>query len=179
MMEPPSGPRELSRPLSTEHIGRDGAEMDIEATVAERAALTERFGLVGIEALRATVRLQWLDGERRLRLRAHITGRVTQSCVVSLDPVENTVDESVEIFFEPVGDAETVRDVIVDSSEDAEPLVGDVLDVGEVIAEEFALSLDPYPRNPALEETPGEDGAPGGEAVPGPFQALARLKRNR
>ena len=30
--------------------------------------------------------------------------------------------------------------------EDAEPLVGEIIDLGEIIAEEFSLSLDPYPR---------------------------------
>ena len=30
--------------------------------------------------------------------------------------------------------------------EDAEPLVGEIIDLGEIIAGEFSLSLDPYPR---------------------------------
>ena len=58
--------------------------------------------------------------------------------------------------------------------------MGDSLDVGEIIAEELALSLDPYPRKPgiAVEIGPG-GGAAKGEAPPRdrPFEALAALKR--
>ena len=169
---------ELSRPLPLERIGPQGAEMTIEASAAERAALAERFGLIRIDDLRARVTLAWVGGNRRLRLKAEIHADVVQTCVVTLDPVENTVDETVEILFEATDDAETVREVVLAASDDAEPLPGDPLDVGEVVAEEFALSLDPYPRRPDIESAGESENQPAESAVLGPFRDLARIKRD-
>lgn len=36
--------------------------------------------------------------------------------------------------------------------DEPEPLEGTILDLGEIVAEELALSLDPYPRGPLADE---------------------------
>ena len=169
---------EMSRPVALDRIGSEGTEMAIEASETERAALADRFGLVRIDDLRADVALSWLEGRKRLRLAARIRGSVVQTCVVSLEPVDNEVDDTVEILFEPAADAEDAAEVVLAGSDDAEPIPGDPMDVGEIIAEEFALALDPYPRRDDAGEI-GESAQEGAESAPrGPFQNLARLKRD-
>lgn len=177
MTRTPDAAPEMSRPLALEKIGPQGAELAIEATAEERAALAARFGLVRIDDLRASVGLEWVNGGR-LRLKARIEARVVQTCVVSLDDVENTVDETVEILFETPDGAETAREVVLEASDDAEPMPGDPIDLGEIIAEEFALSLDPYPRRPDMAPVGESEGDPSESPVQGPFQDLARLKRD-
>src|SRR6202030_3622687 len=69
--------------------------------------------------------------------------------------------------------AETPGPETQESSEDEpafEPLVGDVIDIGEAVAQEFSLALPSFPRSPGaaleIEGTPPDGG---------PFAALSRL----
>lgn len=167
---------ELTRPVLLENIDAQGFETEIVATAEEREKLAERFSLLEIGDLRARTRLTWLNGRRGLRLWAHLSAQVTQSCVVSLEPVEETVDDEVEIDFELVRDGATEREIVVTTAKEAEPLEGDTLDIGEVISEELALSLNPYPRHADCDV----EGAPEPESAeerPRPFEKLARIRR--
>jgi len=68
------------------------------------------------------------------------------------------------------------REIIVDAaSEDApEPLEGDEIDLGELMAEQLGLGIDPYPRRPgAILEIPET----ASEAALKPFAALQALKK--
>lgn len=166
---------ELSRIIRLDGLGPSGTVQEIDADAGARAALAARFGLVSIDSLRATVRLKPLRGGAELRFSARIQAEIVQTCVATLDPVAEQIDETVEIVFERVDAAADRREVVVDVERDTEPLSGDTLDIGEIVAEELALSLNPYPRKPGAE--PDGDAAPG----PGPrnpFAALAALKRN-
>ena len=55
---------------------------------------------------------------------------------------------------------------------DVEPLVGDVIDVGEIAAQAFALGLDPYPRLPG--SVPGVISEDEAIAARSPFAVLKK-----
>lgn len=169
-------PAEFKRPVDLGAIGDDPAQYQIMADDAERAALARRFGLVEIQRLSAAVTLVWVRGRRVLRLTAEIEGEVVQNCVVTLDPVHERIAERVEIHFErPARDA-AAKGGIVDEFElgEAEPLTGDALDIGEIVAGEFVLCVNPYPRKPDA-----SIGTVGTEShAPSPFEKLASIKRN-
>ena len=166
---------EFSRPVVLEQIGERELVRDIDATGEECAALAKRFGLVSLSRLTATVHLKWVRGRKLLKLTGAFEADVEQSCVVTLEPVQEHIAEALDILFErsakPAESDE--RTVDVTSVEDAEPLPETELDIGEVVAEELALSLNPYPRKP--DATFGEKEA--AERTPSPFDVLARLKR--
>ncbi len=49
------------------------------------------------------------------------------------------------------GAAEPDKTVMVDLESDAaEPFDGDAIDIGEAVAQQLALALDPYPRAPGV-----------------------------
>lgn len=169
---------EFSRPVRLDRVDSEGTAMEIEATATEREDLAQRFGLVAIERLRASVELKWLRNRSRLRLQARLDTHVVQSCVVSLEPVEESIDQEVEIFFEPAPVGAPEREVVLEVSDDAEPLSGDSLDVGEIVAEELALALNPYPRKEGLEQGPSNAAGPGETGLPSPFEVLSRIKRD-
>ncbi|MCP5117117.1 MAG: DUF177 domain-containing protein, partial [bacterium] len=105
---------------------------------------------------------------------------VSQTCVVTLDPVVNRIEEDLDILFEPERRGTAAPDIAFDPASDREPLTGDSLDVGEIVAEELALSLDPYPRKPGIAPGIGPGVPTAGDGEPprgGPFEALAVLKR--
>ncbi|MBD0275271.1 MAG: DUF177 domain-containing protein, partial [Acetobacteraceae bacterium] len=141
---PPDGPApEFSRPLSLGLVGPDGRREVLEADAAERAALARRFGIPAVESLRAELRLR-PEADGAVRAEGRLAAEVVQSCVVTLEPVAQRVDEAVALRLLPAG-AEP-RDE-PDGPDDI-PSEDGVVDLGEAVAEQLALALDPYPRAP-------------------------------
>jgi uncharacterized metal-binding protein YceD (DUF177 family) len=166
---------EFSRPVVLEEIGERELVRDIKATEEECAALAKRFGLVSLTRLNANVHLRWVQGRKLLKLTGAFAADVEQSCVVTLDPVQEHIAGTLDILFERPAKPAALDERTVDmtSVDDAEPLPETALDVGEVVAEELALSLNPYPRKP--DASFGDKEA--AERTPSPFDVLARLKR--
>jgi len=164
---------EFSRIVALERISASDSVHEIAADDDECRALAQRFGIVAIDFLAARVRLRRTGGD--IGFRAHISARVVQECVVTLEPVESDVEEEVTLFFRPVGrDAPEEKAVVISVDEDFEPLPGEALDIGEAVAVELALALDPFPRSPDADAAaiPGAgDDSP--EPPESPFRMLA------
>ncbi len=81
---------------------------------------------------------------------ARLEAEVVQACVATLKPVPAVVKTSFERRFRRGDEASSTqgRSEIVLEGDDADidVLETDHIDIGEVIAEEFYLALDPYPR---------------------------------
>lgn len=167
---------EFSRPIDLDRVGDTELVRDISATAAERAALARRLGLVAIERLEAQVRLRRERAGTVVRLAARLVAEVTQTCVVTLAPVHNRLAEDFTVLY---GDTPRAAEIDLDAAaeEILEPWPAGALDVGEAVAQELALALDPYPRAPgaAIESPPASP-----EAVPekvNPFAGLEKLRR--
>lgn len=168
--EPVPAP-EFSRPVSIARLP-GGGRFAIEASAAERASLARRFDLVAIDRLAATGQLARLAGGA-IRLDARLEADVVQSCVVTLDPVPAHVADEFSLLYTPeLGPAREVE--LTGEEEDVEPLAGDTIDLGEAVAQQLSLALDPYPHAPeaAVPDEASEPPAPEDH----PFAALARLK---
>ncbi|MEX0760392.1 MAG: DUF177 domain-containing protein, partial [Tistlia sp.] len=102
----------------------------------------------------------------------------TQRCIVTLGPVPATLDEAFELDFQPAVEEEATEVVLDAEVEEPEPLTGDRLDLGELVAQQAALALDPYPRAAGARLAQSDWGASDEEEVPSdnPFAALASLK---
>ena len=170
MTEPP----EFSRPIPIDHVGPAWQTQRIEASEAERAALARRFGILELPALAAEVKLRRVRAGRFIEASLHLAAEVVQSCVVTLEPVAARIDESTRELYGPIGGEKAAEDVLVDP-DSPEPIEGPSLDLGEVVAQHLALSLDPYPRAPGAVGPSPEAGGPAER--PSPFQGLAALKR--
>lgn len=163
---------EFARPVDLTRVGESGSRMTVEAGPAERAALAKRFGLPAIDSLRAELDLRRIRGGAAVRLSGQITADVTQSCVVTLEPVKQHVDEAFEILYsDEVTDEQSTIGADVAWPE---PLPDGTLDVGEAVAEQLSLALDPYPRAPdvALEKQ-----WTGEREAAKPFAALDKLRK--
>ena len=196
MSQKPEPVPEFSRPIARERLGGRVIVEEISATPQERAALVRRLGLLRLDLLRATARIEPVagpDGKKLglLRLGGHLSAEVSQACVVTLEPVASRVEEDFALLYglEP-GPAPALAgavEVVVDPEVEEPPeLLGPGgLDLGETVAQQLALALDPYPRAPgaALAEAPGGPGAVAGglgTAEAGPraaFAVLEALKR--
>ena len=173
---------EFSRILDLTRLGKEGEKRPIEATAEECAMLARRFGLVSLEGLRADVTVRPSGKRGSVRLAGTFEAHVVQNCVVTQEPVATHVKESFNWLFEPEAEEKTEdsKEKLV-HMEEAEPLGGEELDMGECVAQYLSLTLDPYPRLPDAQvpsELKGNTDVDvdSGETQEGPFSALQSLK---
>jgi uncharacterized metal-binding protein YceD (DUF177 family) len=161
---------ELHRPVPIVRIGPQGFDLLVEATPTECIALAERMQIPAVHALSCQFHLR-PEGASVVVAHGRLLARVVQTCIVSLEDFEATVDEPFRVRFVPAG---TESDDADPESDDEIPYEGDSLDLGEAAAEQLALALDPYPRMPdaALPEVDADPDAH-------PFAALAALRRKQ
>lgn len=136
---------EFSRPVDVARLGAAEAVYDISANETERAALARRFDLVSVDRFAAHVTLRRVKGGM-VRLNASLTADLVQTDIVTLDPLPGHVeDEFTLLFGEEPDDAGTLNP----DAELVEPLENGHIDIGEAVAQQLSLAIDPYPRAPA------------------------------
>lgn len=160
---------ELHRPLAVDRVGPRGLTMEVKATPEECAAVAQRLMLPAIPWLRGKLQLT-AGAQGRVAVSGVLEARITQSCVISLEQFDTVLAETFEVVFVPE-DLVNEADADPDSTDEL-PYAGSMIDLGEALVEQLALTLDPYPRKPGA-ELPAE----AQDAPETPFAALARLKR--
>ena len=96
-----------------------------------------------------------------------------------LEPVASTIREDfVQVYLldPPAGSAREVSVAPGPEDADPEPLEGGELDLGEAVAQQLALALDPYPRAPGTRVPEGYRPQSGEAGRHRPFEALRALK---
>lgn len=159
---------EFSRLVSLARLPDSGRAENLKASPAECAALAKRFAIPAVDRLEAALLLRPEPGGG-VMVTGTLSADVVQACVVSLEPVAQRVEEAVTLRLLPPNE-EPSDDP---DGPDEIPVEGDTVDLGEAIAEQLALALDPYPRAPGA-ELPQDAAA---SAAGGPFGALAALRR--
>jgi uncharacterized metal-binding protein YceD (DUF177 family) len=174
-----------TRPLSASTIGvgampATGHEARIEATAAERETIAGDYGLVEVRALGGDVSVNREAGDS-IVVEGRVTAEIVQNCVVSFEPVVQSIDEAFVVRYvgagAPGAPAAPKPGAEVHLDPNAEPpdlLTGDDLDLGAVVLEHFALAIDPYPRAPGA-AVPVETGEATGPTGDSPFAVLAKL----
>jgi hypothetical protein len=175
-----SQPKPLwSVPVALSDIPEAGRHYDLAADENTRAELAKLAGLRALQRLEANFDIR-RHGPHGLHVTGHVAAIVGQTCVVTLDPMENKIEEDVDLVF--VAPAELAEDdkaetrTAVADPMAPEPLVRDTVDLGGVATEFLILGIDPYPRKPeaAFEPPPVDD-----IAAAHPFAALAALKKGQ
>jgi hypothetical protein len=175
--------RPWSATIRIDDVPETGRRVELEANDDTRAALAAPAGVDAIEQLSAAFKLS-----RRGHDGLHVTGRVNatvrQTCVVTLEPVVNRIEEPIDVDFVPAhdggaagsGDGETH---LVRAADDPEPLVDGAADLGLLATEFLILGVDPHPRKAgaAFAAADAADAADA-DAAANPFAALASWKKN-
>ncbi|MDB5554915.1 MAG: hypothetical protein JWL86_4899 [Rhizobium sp.] len=164
-------------------ISHNALEIRIEADDGERAALARFWDIVSVEALSAELKLRrWKkDGVKVFGI---VHAKVTQACVVTLEPVPEVIDEDVDETLVPEGSplaripANDQGEIMIDAEgpDLPAPFTGDAIDVGAIVAEIVAMALDPYPRKPGVAFENHIEGNPKDDVKPSPFAVLKTLK---
>ena len=172
-----SSAAEFSVPVRIDTIGEQPRTLDLAADADERVALAARFDLSALARVEASITLQ-RQGDR-VRCDGQLRATVTQSCVVTDQPVDATIEEPFTILFEPAGAGREQDEIELQPDDlDVMTYAGASIDVGEALAQTLALAIDPFPRAPDAEETLRAAGILTEEEA-GPFAALKALKNQR
>ena len=164
---------EFSRPIDLRQIGT--APVALTATPAERTALAERFSLVAIDRLEATV-LLFAEGPV-VTASGRLIAAWTQPCAVSGDDLAQSSDEPLGFRFVPESGPVTPGTEIELSESDLDDIeyTGTSFDLGEAVAQSLALAIDPFACGTGAEAARQAAGILSAEAA-GPFAGLAGLK---
>ena len=163
-------------PVAVEDVAESGEHIDLVADAETRAAVARVAGLRELPRLQATFDVSRY-GAGDLRVEGRVSATVGQSCVVTLEPLVNEVDEEVNLLFVPQTAAihEAGEGAAANANAgDAEPLIGGLIDLGALATEFLILGLDPYPRKPGTVFEPPQQATPDQS----PFAALAALKQD-
>lgn len=164
---------EFSRTYRLDALGIDRA-VEIAAEPEERAALVKRFGLQSLDLLSATATLHPVA--TGIEAKGHIKAAAVQSCVITGDPVPAKIDQPFLIRFVAEDMAPSGEEVELDADDcDIMEHDGQMIDLGEAVAQTLGLALDPYPRAPDADTRIKAAGILSEEEA-GPFGALAALK---
>lgn len=174
---------EFSVPIEVDEIPAKGLRRKITADAEALAALTTRFELREMTSLEASFEMKPLAGGPMIRVDGRLRADVTQTCVVSGDPVRTELDQDISIIFAPPAMIEENQEFTLADADPPEPIDSGVIDLGELAAQQLVLALDPYPRkdgaslDAAIEALP-EGRKTGVESRVGasPFAKLAELK---
>lgn len=173
---------EFSRIISVSRIPPKGAEEHLEAKPAERAGLTKRFSLLDLPSLKAEISL--IPGSRQtINAKGKIEADIVQQCVVTLDPVESHLSLDVDVVFLPSEDPDkdSAKSTSLEELEgEFEYFSSGKIDIGELVAQQLGVNLDPYPRKPDAALTKTEFGAKAETAHPfAKLSAAVKGKKNK
>ena len=177
-----SGATEFSHLLGREQLRRGLQRLSLVADAGQRAALARRFGLLALDRLQAEVALTPDSGGELLRVEGHLSAAASQACVVTLEPVAALVEEDFSLQFSFLLEvASTERELLVDpeAEDPPEPLGPEGLDLGEALAQQLAVALEPYPRAPGAALDPALAAPEPAGDPEGPFAELIAFKPRR
>jgi Large ribosomal RNA subunit accumulation protein YceD len=168
-----------SDPVVVAQLPDVGLHRDLEAGPAVRAAMAELAGLREILSASASLNVTPMSGGR-VHVAGRVRARIGQTCVVTLDPIENDLDEAIDLIFAPPEQIPELATLVEEAAESdvevpdpPEPIENGVIDLGRVATDALFLGVDPYPRKqdavfdlPVVEADPEDH----------PFAALKALQ---
>lgn len=162
--------------VAVEDIPETGEHMTLVADAETRLAIARMTGLRELRRLEANFDLL-PQGAGGLRVVGRVLATVSQNCVVTLEPLQNEIEEDIDLLYVPAtGAAATDGETPAEPKwDDPEPLIGGAVDLGALATEFVILGIDPYPRKPGAVFEPSRDQ----KLEPGPFAALAGLMKDR
>ena len=167
-------------PVVVAQIPDSGLHRAFEASEASRVSMAGLAGLREVISANASFDLKLKSGGR-VHVMGEVHARIGQTCVVTLDPIENEIDEMIDLTFAPPEQIRSLAALVDEAaqSEDQEvpdppePIVDGVIDLGRLATDALFLAIDPYPRrSDAVFEPPKENIDPSNH----PFAALKALQ---
>jgi hypothetical protein len=144
-----------------------------EATAEELAALERYLEVENVSGFSAAVRVTPL-AQGRYRAAGRFVSALVQASVVNLEMVKSRIEEEFSAEYWPPESIESAEDdTLTMQEEQPEAIIDGRLQIGALLCELLALTIDPYPRN---EDDTLEWTSPESENKLGPFASLQQLR---
>ena len=173
---------ELAWDHAVQDIPEEGLSVERSASPEVCDAVARALDLLGCRSLTARYALT-LRGGGHVQLSGSVRAQVEQSCVVTLEPLLNDVEESFSVDYWPETDMPEPQSggaVDMHDEPDLEPIVAGRIEVGNVVFQAVANGIDLFPRKPGVAfEPPAPSASDDGSHPAGPFAALAKMKSKR
>lgn len=168
------------RPIEIHGVPRKGVRLTVSLSDEEKEKLKGFYDLQDITDFNAKLKLE-KKTTTQFRLVGEVRADVVQSCVVSLKAVHTKIAEDIDLRLVPASEFEKYMErtdeeglLVVGMEGDVPDTYDqDVIDVGGLVLEHFALGLNPYPR---AENVEIDQSLVGDDATPSAFADLAALK---
>ena len=134
-------------PVVVAQIPETGLHRDLEADQAIRNAVADVGDLREVLSVQASFDVTPMSGGR-FQVAGHVRARVGQTCVVTLEEIENDIDEPIDLIFAPPEQIPQMA-ALVDEAEEGdeetpdppEPIENGMIDLGRVATDALYLSL--------------------------------------
>lgn len=139
-------------PLAVLQIPEGGLHRELDADEAVRTAMAEVAGLREVLSAHASLDVTPKSGGR-FHVAGNVRARVGQTCVVTLEPIENDIDEPIDLIFAPPDQIPELAALVDDAAggdeqtpDPPEPIVNGTIDLGRLATDALFLAINPYPR---------------------------------
>lgn len=158
-------------------IPSSGMDLQMVADEAVRERIAEMLSVPAVNRLEADIRLAPGPGDA-VELTGTLKGEVVQTCIVTLDPLDQSVEENLDVTFLPAAerDGRNGKTVLLDplDEDDIEFYRDGRIDLAGFLTEHLALGLDPYPRRAGTDFPPHIEDDTSDRISP--FESLKKLK---
>ena len=152
-------------------LSAKGGNFTLEATPDQCDAVAKRLDIPAVRSLQATLHLKPID--RGVHLDGQLSATLERRCVASLEPLEEIIDETMQLTFSREANLKKDGDDFIFDHEDEELLEGDDLDLGDIVIQQLALAMEPYPRKSGAATLVDDYGKTGETS---PFAVLKNLQ---
>jgi hypothetical protein len=189
---------EWSYLISIDDIPQTGKSLTAMPSDAEKKDIADRLGVVCVENISASFDLSRESGHV-VRVKGRFSADITQTCVVSLEPVVSHIEDEFEAWYadhsqvipfaraqhEALSKKEVIDLPMLEEEEDPEPIADGKIDLGELAVQYLSLAVNPYPHKDGInyekaikkEDAAGEKGS-GPLLSVNPFAALKNWRPN-
>ncbi len=179
-----AAPTIFSYPIAVADVPESGLDFSIAADGATLRALAAANDLANIASLEAEFHVVPMGGHR-FNVSGEMRAKITQICVVSLEPFDSDIVEPIDVDFAPAVEAKAIEAATQATSllgeggiagqerDPPDPIVDGKIDLGALASEFLALGLDPYPKKPGVTFEPPNGDTDKQET---PFSVLRKLQ---
>lgn len=169
----------LGKVVNADDVPSNGISGSVEADPGERADIADALDLVSLDSLAFTFTLL-PAGKNKYALTGTLKASLMQRCVVTLEPVKETLSVDAALEFWPGDELSRLEEAAGDAAENLEldgpePFDGEKIDIGRLAYEILASNLDPYPRRKDASLDWADTHIDAAEQSDSPFAALKTL----
>jgi hypothetical protein len=156
--------------ISADDAGVTIERVSIEPPQDAMLALAKHIDVDSLKGLKADLTLKRIKGGLVVYIKGHIKAEIEQTCVVTLESLNNTINEDFEAWYADPAQAISFQKAlqkkelqrqhgeapIVAEEDDPEPIEDGIIDLADVVIQFLSLAIDHYPQKDGIEKDEDE-----------------------